>query len=383
MFIIAAALLALTITPPAKETPPFTVADDLYDQKQAETLGLGTVPGAETATIFRATPEAGYNHAAVLFPFKGKLYAMWQSSTQDEDAEDTRVLYASSADRLEWSAPLVLSVPQERGIMTSGGWWQAGDELVAYLLVWPDDPSTPRGGYTVYRTSVDGEAWSDPAPVLTAGGEPLNGIIEQDLRALPSGRLLTAVHEQPGLLLSPYYTDDPTGLGGWTRGEMENLPHKEDMTREIEPSWFLRADGSIVMVFRDQDSSFQKLAAVSHDDGAHWTTPELTNMLDSRSKQSTGNLPDGTAFQVSNPTGSKKRWPLVITLSDDGFWFDRAFLVRGGDDMPPLRHEGKYKRQGYSYPKSVIWNDHLYIAYGTNKEDIEVTRLPLTALTLP
>jgi hypothetical protein len=106
-------------------------------------------------------------------------------------------------------------------------------------------------------------------------------------------------------------------------------------------------------------------------------------MPDSRSKQSAGNLPDGTAFQVSNPSNSRTRIPLVISLSQDGKLFDRAYLLRsGGADLQPLRYPGQYKRAGFSYPKSVIWNDFFYAAYATNKEDAEITRVPLSSLIL-
>ena len=103
-------------------------------------------------------------------------------------------------------------------------------------------------------------------------------------------------------------------------------------------------------------------------------------MPDSRSKQSAGNLPDGTAYQINNPRDCKERFPLVITLSDDGILFDRAFLLRSGNDLQKLRFPGKYKRVGFSYPKSVIWNDYLYIGYATNKEDVEITRVPIKNL---
>lgn len=153
------------------------------------------------------------------------------------------------------------------------------------------------------------------------------------------------------------------------------------MSREIEPSWFYRQDSAIVMIFRDQHSTFKKLASISRDQGATWTTPVLVNTPDSRAKQSAGNLPNGTAFMVNNPSGNKARIPLVITLSKDGFVFDRAFLVRsGGKDLQPQRFPGKYKRAGYSHPKSVLWGDFLYIGYATNKEDVELTRIPIDVL---
>lgn len=35
------------------------------------------------------------------------------------------------------------------------------------------------------------------------------------------------------------------------------------------------------------------------------------------------------------------------------------------------------------YPKSIIAHDCLYVIYATNKEDIQVTRVPLTSLSPP
>ena len=100
-------------------------------------------------------------------------------------------------------------------------------------------------------------------------------------------------------------------------------------------------------------------------------------MPDSRAKQSAGNLPDGTAFIVNNPTGNKTRLPLVMLLSRNGEEFNQAIVLRGQDQLPAMRFAGKYKRVGYSYPKSYIWNKALWVSYAVNKEDIAVTRLAL------
>lgn len=134
------------------------------------------------------------------------------------------------------------------------------------------------------------------------------------------------------------------------------------------------------MVFRDQDSSFRQLAAVSTDRGATWSTPVVTDMPDSRAKQSAGNLPDGTAFLVNEPSGSKRRVPLAVTLSRDGVLFDKMHLLRGGTDLQTLRYPGKYKNPGYDYPKSVVWKGWLYVGYATNKEDVQLTRVPVERL---
>ena len=105
-------------------------------------------------------------------------------------------------------------------------------------------------------------------------------------------------------------------------------------------------------------------------------------MPDSRAKQSAGNLPDGTAFQVNNPVSTNRRSPLAVTLSHDGKLFDKAFALRvGGSGLPAQRYPGKAKTLGYNYPKSLVYGGFLYVGYATNKEDVEVTRVPLTSLT--
>ena len=374
LLVVLASLIAASAA--IRAQPPYAVAPSLFDLSQPADLGLKPAAGAQTFTIFRARDNSDhYVNGVVLMPFKGRLYAQWQSSARDEDAPDTHVVYALSSDGEHWSAPRPLLL-RDGTMRTSGGWWTDGRTLVAYINVWHGDPRS--GGHTEYLSSADGRRWSKPNSVLAADGKPVDGVIEQDPHALPDGRIVTAFHLQPGLIVAPFYTDDPKGVSGWTRGVLKNLPHAGPESRELEPSWFRRADGCLVMVFRDQESTFRQLASLNCDRGASWTTPVPTDMPDSRAKQSAGNLPDGSAFLVNAPSGTKTRAPLVVTLSKDGRMFDRAFTLRaGGAVLPSLRYPGKYKRPGYHYPKSVVWNGSLYVSYATNKEDAQLTRVRL------
>ena len=277
---------------------------------------------------------------------------------------------------------MTLSATPPDGYCSSGGWWIAGDTLVAFINVWPSDLEA-RGGYVQYMQSTDGLNWTPQKRVTMKNGSTLDGIFEQDPHALPDGRIIGAAHFQPGLLIAPVYTDDPSGIRGWVRPAFTNMDYSGTVTREIEPSWFRRKDGGVVMIFRDQNSSFFKLASLSTDRGASWSTPVLTDMPDSRSKQSAGNLPDSTAFMVSNPVDNKTRIPLVITLSSDGMLFDKAYVLRrGGSDLQEQRYSGTSKGLGYVYPKSTVWGQYLYVAYSTNKEDVQCTRIPLASISL-
>ena len=367
-FVTLALQLALLLAAACgRQQVPFGVAEGVCGRDSLSKESFVVYPGAETFTVFRA--EEGmdsYANGAVLTKFQGRFYCMWQASERDEDTPDTHLVYAVSDDAEHWSAPLDLSGPG----CTSGGWWNVGDSLVAFVNVWPEGLE-PRSGEAWYRASADGVEWSPMRPVRMADGSPLAGVLEQDPHPFGS-RVVGAAHFQPGLQVCPIFTDSPDGVTGWRKAVFEPSPLKVQ-TRELEPSVFQRKDGVLVMVFRDQESSFKKLASVSRDRGETWSKAVETAFPDSRSKQCAGNLPDGTPFLIGNPGPGKDRSFLMLATASDGATFDEAWILR--DNPPERRFEGKAKTLGYSYPKAYVDEDFLYVAYSVNKEEIAVTRL--------
>ena len=363
--------------------PPFTVKADLFDQTNTVNLGLDEAEDTETITVFAPSESTDkFSNGVILKEFKGMLYCQWQSSAKDEDAQDTWVAYSRSEDGTNWSAPDTMAASIEDGYCSSGGWWVSGDTLIGYINVWPKSVQ-PRGGFTYYTKSFDGLTWTPMQPVLMANGDTLNGIFEQDPHALPDGRIVNVAHFQPGLYICPIYTDDPSGIRGWIKSNYTNMASSGDLSREIEPSWYLSSDSVIVMTFRDQNGTYLRLASVSEDRGESFTTPVLTDMPDSRAKQSAGNLPDGAAYLIGNPVNNKTRIPLAVTLSKDGKFFNTAYVLRqGGEYIQALRYSGTAKRLGYHYPKTIIWQNYLCVSYATNKEDVEYTRVPLASLII-
>ena len=356
------------------------LANGVTDTTDIASLGLTMTEGTQTVTIFTPSEESNhYANGVVMTAFKGTLYCMWQSSETDEDAPETCVMYSQSRDEgLTWSQPALLAADNDSSYCTSGGWISTEDTLTAFINIWPKHMQSV-GGYTYYIISSDGTTWSDPQPVRMADGQSMAGIIEQDPYPLPDGRIVGAVHFQPGLHVCPVYTDDPTGRGGWQRAEFSSHDRGKQ-SRELEPSIYQRQDSTLVMVFRDQNSTYRKMVSLSDDRGETWTEPVVTNIPDARVKQSAGNLSDGKAYLVGCPTGSKRRYPLVALFSDDGIRFDKAVLLRaGGSDLQPQHYPGKAKTLGYSYPKSIVHNGRLYVCYSTNKEDVECTIWPLTS----
>lgn len=350
--------------------------------------GRADLPSVVHYEVF--VPSEGgnhYNHNAVPMCFKGRIYVMWQSSARDEDAPDTRVMYSWSEGGEVWTEPVDILASSARAefllsdgeYVTPGGWHCFADTLVAYLNHWsPTGEGNFREGSTKYMLSADGVDWSVPESVCGAEGRAVPGIIEQDVRAISTGRLLTAFHVRPGLECMPFYTDDPSGRGGWTKAVMPHIawPYPEEQhnsSREMEPSWYEAPDGTLVMVFRDQASSFRQLRSLSVDGGLSWSRPGLTTVVDSRSKQCAGRLDDGRVFIVNNPSGSKDRFPLVIRWSEDGRDFPDTLVLR--EKYPPEMKEGKYKRLGFSYPKACVVGNTVYVAYAVNKESIALSRI--------
>lgn len=346
------------------------VPEGLIDLEDTVALGLPGLPGAEMILVTRPEGERYVNNV-VLTAFRGKYYCMWQQSARDEDTPDSFVALSVSTDGRQWEAPVSLAAPTDSTFASPGGWIQRGDSLCA-VLNYICAPDRSRGGTAWYVSTRDGVRWSAPEPLRMADGTPMDGILEQDPLLLADGRTVGAAHFRPGAQLGPVYTDDPSGVRGWRKAV---LPEGEG--KPLEPSQYVAPDGRLVMFFRDQDSSFRKLYAVSEDDGMSWSAPALTIIPDSRSKQCAGTLPDGRTFWAGNPTGSKSRRILALAFSRDGYCFDKAYVLAPADGLPRQRFTGRYKTLGYSYPKATVIDGALWISFSINKEDAALVRIPL------
>ena len=183
-----------------------------------------------------------------------------------------------------WSPPKNLSSPIEGYFCTSGGWISTEDSLIAFINVFNNENFKKFGGITQFRESFDGKNWQEQKNITMYDNTPLTGIFEQDPHKLPDGRIINAAHFQPGLKLCPIYTDDPTGKTGWKKGNFE-YTENGDQSAELEPSFFLQNDGTLVMVMRDQKNRYISLASKSDDGGETWSKSMITNMPDSRAKQ--------------------------------------------------------------------------------------------------
>lgn len=117
-------------------------------------------------------------------------------------------------------------------------------------------------------------------------------------------------------------------------------------------------------------------AHYSFDKGLTWTEIGDTEFPDTGARTNVGNLPGGRVYAIGN--FGLKREQLCLALSDDGYTFDKAYVL--AHSVEPMRHKGRAKGDGFHYPHSCILGGTLYVTYARNKEDIYLAMLPLAEL---
>lgn len=163
---------------------------------------------------------------------------------------------------------------------------------------------------------------------------------------------------------TPYYA---SGTKSWSADGVDGLAHYSE---------YQRPDGKWVVI-RDTIENPGKYYAALKDDIRDYYPPAYETALYGYAMPRAGTLPDGRCFIVGN---SQDRCEMYITVSSDGIVFDKTWLVLhlAFDDA----HDGigKVIPSGPMYFKSVIKGDFLWITYSIGKEQIGITRVPLSAL---
>ena len=140
-------------------------------------------------------------------------------------------------------------------------------------------------------------------------------------------------------------------------------------------SYYHLNDGRVVGLWK------YALSSISKDQGKTWSYGPLRapGFVNANAKIWGQKTSDGKYATVYNP--SEFRWPLAISVSDNGLDYQNLLLVNG--EISSLRYGGAYKSYGPQYVRGIQEPDgnppggNLWVTYSMNKEDIWVSEIPV------
>jgi hypothetical protein len=123
------------------------------------------------------------------------------------------------------------------------------------------------------------------------------------------------------------------------------------------------------------------LTSISKDEGKNWVynPTRAPGFVNSNAKIWGQKTSDNKFATVYNP--SEFRWPLAISVSDDGLKYKNLLLVNG--EITALRYGGAYKSYGPQYVRGIEEmdgtppNGNMWVTYSMNKEDMWVSKIPV------
>lgn len=122
------------------------------------------------------------------------------------------------------------------------------------------------------------------------------------------------------------------------------------------------------------------LTSISADKGKTWlyNPVRAPRFVNSNAKIWGQRTADGKYVTVYNP--SEFRWPLALSVSDDGLNYKNLLLVNG--EITSMRYGGNYKSYGPQYVRGLEAgaqspDGNCWVTYSMNKEDIWVSSIPV------
>lgn len=328
-----------------------------------------------------------YNHAPMLAYWNNKFYLEYLSDSVGESVPPGHTLLVTSPDGYQWGKPVVV-FPKYR---VPDGTTQKGVEGVAKNLfavmhqrmgfyVSDDNRLLIIGYYGICLNPHDGPN----------DGQGIGRVIRE---AYKDGSFGPVYFIRYNYGWSEKNTDYPFYTQSNDKGfvkacnqlladRLETQQWNEEADRDdpIVPmteqykalSYYHLPNGEVVGLWKNA------LTAISKDEGKSWTQPQRApGFVNSNAKIWGQRTSDGRYATVYNP--SEFRWPLAISVSDDGLDYKNLLLVNG--EIPTMRYGGSYKSYGPQYVRGIQERDgkpadgKLWVAYSMNKEDIWISSI--------
>lgn len=346
--------------------------------------GFPVLKEAEHTMVWQpeSREDGAYNHYACLIFYKGKFFAMWGNHPLGEDYPGQRVLFSISEKWGEWSnAEEIFAAPgpirsksEGEGIhLKPDRWVIVGDVLYAVTYV------HGAGRYPIARSVNEKGVLGEPFLLSDLSKKATLPLYMKYTKALqPLGNKI----------LDWYIQHDQVS---WWAAKEEGVSRKGvDGAQLIETFSYRAKDDGLVLMLRNWGTPSNPVhnnrMYVSFKKGNdEWGTPYPTDIPDSPTRGQALRLDDGTILLIGSqntPVFDEAlyldRDPITISISKDGYTFDRVFALRTVSPKK-FRFSGvRGRNPGYAYSSSIIHEDWLYTMYSIGKEDMAISRVKIS-----
>lgn len=361
---------------------------------------LSPVKGVHNIQVMRANrehPEKGdgfgwtYNHAPMLAYWNNTFYLQYLSNPVGEHVPPGQTLLSTSKDGYVWSKPVILfptyKIPdgttkegypgvakdlyavmhQRMGFYVS----RKHDRLltVAYYGIALDAKDDPNDGKGIGR--VVREIYKDGTfgPIYFIR---FNSRWNDQNAAYP---IYKKSKDKGFVQACDALLGDPLMMQQWVEEADRDDPLIPLKKQYKALSYYHLPNGNVVGLWK------HALTSVSTNEGKSWQYDPVRapGFVNSNAKIWGQRTSDGKYATVYNP--SEFRWPLALSVSDNGLAYKNLLLVHG--EITPMRYGGNYKSYGPQYVRGILEGNgtppdgKLWVAYSVNKEDLWISRIPV------
>lgn len=331
-----------------------------------------------------------YNHAPDMAYWNNTFYLEYLSNPVGEHIPPGQTLLVTSKDGYKWTAPVVIFPPykvpdgfKKEGVATVAknleavmhqrmGFYTASNKKLLALAYYgialdaKDDPNDGNGiGRVVREINADGTF--GPIYFIRYNHSFTEKNSDYPFYKKSKDKAFVAACDE---LLSK-----PLMMQHWNEEADRNdplIPLKKDFKAF---NYYRLPDNRVVGLWK------HAVTSISADEGKTWqyNPTRAIRFVNSNAKIWGQRTSDGKFVTVYNP--SEYRWPLGLSVSDDGLNFKNLLLVTG--EIPPMRYGGNYKSYGPQYVRGMLENNgtppdgKVWVGYSINKEDIWVASIPV------
>jgi hypothetical protein len=361
---------------------------------------LSPALGVHKIQVMRANrefPQQGdgfgwtYNHASMLAYWNNTFFLQYLSNPVSEHVPPGQTLLLTSRDGYEWSKPVVVFPPYKiPDGTTKEGHPGVAKDLYAVMH--------QRMGFHVSRKDNRLLTLGYYGIVLDAKDDPNDGkgigrVVREIYKDGSFGQIYfirfnSQWNDQKSAY--PYYKKskdkgfvqacddllkDPLMMQQWVEEADRDDPLIPLKKQYKAFSYYHLPDGRVVGLWK------HALTSISKDNRRSWLYSPLRapGFVNSNAKIWGQRTSDGKYVTVYNP--SEFRWPLALSVSDDGIDYKNLLLVHG--EITPMRYGGNYKSYGPQYVRGILEGNgtppdgKLWITYSMNKEDMWVASVPV------